>query len=96
MSMRQFGVCGGDGFGGPCRFYPAFERADDVELIGAGAAAAVHHAGDHEETIPVVLIRAHVFEDDSNKRMVFGGDGAGTSVVPTVIHEELAAAGLEG
>lgn len=45
---------GGDGFGRLVLFAPAFERGEGVELIGAGAAAAMSHAGDHEETKPVV------------------------------------------
>ena len=42
-------------------FEPAFERGEGVELIGACAAAAMGHSGDHKETKPVVLIRAHAF-----------------------------------
>src|SRR5215204_5574903 len=54
---------GCDGFGGLVLFAPTFERGENVELIGAGAAAAMGHAGDHEKTKPVVLRRAHVFQD---------------------------------
>ena len=52
---------GCDGTGGLVLFAPTFERGKSVELIGAGAAAAMGHARDHEETKPVVLIRTHVF-----------------------------------
>ena len=88
---------GGDGFGGLVLFAPAFERGEGVELIGAGAAAAMGHAGDHEKTKPVVLIRAHVFQDGLVIRDgIQGGDrAAGTSVAPTVIDEELAPARFE-
>src|SRR5262245_49854921 len=53
---------GGDGFGGFVLFEPTFERGEGVELIGACAAAAMGHSGDHKETKPVVLIRAHEFQ----------------------------------
>src|SRR5262245_12489159 len=80
---------GGDGIGRRVLFAPAFERGEGVELIGAGAAAAMGHAGDHEETNPVVLIRAHLFQDGLVIRdRIEGGDrAAGTSVAPTVIDE---------
>jgi hypothetical protein len=70
----------GDGFRGLVLFTPAFERRDGVELIRAGAAAAMGHAGDHEEAKPVVLIRAHVFQDGLVIRNgIKGGDRARNS-----------------
>ena len=80
--------------GGLVLFAPTFERGESVELIGASAAAAMGHAGDHEESKPVVLIRAHVFQDGLVIRDgIKGGDrAAGTSVAPTVINEELSPA----
>src|SRR5258708_25253830 len=55
------------------------------------------HAGDHEKTKPVVLVRANEFQDGLVIRDgIQGGDrAAGTSVAPTVIHEELASASFE-
>jgi hypothetical protein len=88
---------GGDRFWGLVLFAPAFERSQLIELIGAGPSPAMIHPGDHKKTKPVVLVRAHVFQD----RLVIrdgiqGGDRAvGTSVAPTVIHEELAPACFE-
>src|SRR5262249_21948720 len=38
---------GCDGFGGLVLFAPTFQRSESVELIEAGATAAVGHAGDH-------------------------------------------------
>ena len=88
---------GCDGLGGLVLFAPTFERGEGVELIWAGTAAAMGHAGDHEETKPVLLIRAHVFQDGLVIRDgIKGGDrAAGTSVAPTVIDEELAPACFE-
>src|SRR5262249_33531412 len=88
---------GGDGLGGLVLFAPAFERGEGIELIGAGAVAAMGHAGDHEESQPVVLIRAHAFQDGLVIRDgIQGGDrAAGASVAPTVIDEELAPARFE-
>ncbi len=54
---------GGDSFWGLVMFAPTFERSELIELIGAGTTAAMGHAGDHEKTKPVVLIRAHLFQD---------------------------------
>jgi hypothetical protein len=54
---------GGDELRGFVLFAPTFEGGEGVELIGASAAAAMRHAGDHEETKPILLIRAHVFKD---------------------------------
>ena len=88
---------GRDGLGRLVPLAPAFERGDRLEPIGARAAAAMGHAGDHEQTKPVVLIRAHPLQDG-----LVIGDGierrdraARTSVAPTVIDEELASARLE-
>src|SRR5439155_8055012 len=88
---------GCDGTGGLVLFAPTFERGKSIELIGAGAAAAMGHAGDHEETKPVVLIGAHLFQDglvirDSIERR-YGA--AGAPVAPTVIDEKLAPARFE-
>ncbi len=87
---------GRDGFGRLVLFAPAFEPGEGVELIGAGAAAAVGHAGDHQETKPVLLIRAHLFQDGLVIRdgIESGDRAAGTSVAPPVIEEELAPACL--
>src|SRR5262249_29186762 len=40
-------------------FAPALERTHVIHLIRTGAASAVSHAGNHEETHPVVLLRTH-------------------------------------
>src|SRR5262245_22187043 len=78
---------GRDGFWGLVLFAPTFESGEGVELIGARAATAMRHAGDHEETKPILLIRAQAFQDG-----LVIGDGiqggyraAGTAVAPTVI-----------
>src|SRR5437773_5093010 len=42
---------------------PVFHRADRVEGVRAGAAAAMRHAGDHEEAHPGVLALTHFLED---------------------------------
>src|SRR4051794_18916463 len=88
---------GCDGFGGLVLFAPTFERGESVELIGAGAAAAMGHAGDHEDTKPVLLIRAHVFQDGFviGDGIKGGYRAAGTPVAPTVIDEELTPARFE-
>ena len=44
----------GNGFGGFILLAPAFERGKSVELIGAGPAAAMGHAGDQEAAQLVV------------------------------------------
>ena len=54
---------GGDGFWGLVLFAPAFERSELIELIGTGPSPAMAHPGDHKKTKPVVLVRAHVFQD---------------------------------
>src|SRR5437588_1456159 len=88
---------GGDRFWGLVLFAPAFERSQLIELIGAGPSPAMIHPGDHKKTKPVVLVRPHVFQDGLVIRDgIQGGDRAvGTSVAPTVIHEELAPACFE-
>ncbi|MEO8662396.1 MAG: hypothetical protein ABI693_28295, partial [Bryobacteraceae bacterium] len=55
------------------------------------------HPGDHEQAKPVVLIRAHLFQDGVVIRdgIEGGNRSAGTAIAPTVIDEELASAGLE-
>src|SRR5262249_13733310 len=42
------------------RFAPSLERAYEVDLIRSRTAAAVLHAGRHEEADPVVLLRTHL------------------------------------
>src|SRR5206468_5383280 len=88
---------GGDRFWGLVLFAPAFERSQLIELIGAGPSPAMIHPGDHKKTKPVVLVRAHLLQDGIVIRDgIQGGDRAvGTSVAPTVIHEELAPACFE-
>src|SRR4051794_4055039 len=68
-----------------------------MELIGAGPSPAMVHPGDHKKTKPVVLVRAHAFQDGLVIRDgVQGRDrAAGTAVAPTVIHEELASVCFE-
>src|SRR5438132_3609511 len=44
------------------RLPPPLEDGEHVELIGALPAAAVRHAGDHEQTQPVALIPAHFLQ----------------------------------
>src|SRR5882757_1280998 len=88
---------GGNRFWGLVLFAPAFERSELIELIGAGSPPAMVHAGGHRAPKPVVLVRAHVFQDRLIIRDgIQGGDRAArTSVAPTVIHEELAPACFE-
>ena len=88
---------GGDRFWGLVLFAPAFECSELIELIGAGPSPAMIHPGDHKKTKPVVLVRAHLLQDGIVIRDgIQGGDRAvGTSVAPTVIHEELAPACFE-
>src|SRR5262245_57122308 len=44
-------------------FDPFLERADRIERVDSGTAAAVAHAGRHEKTHPVTLIPAHLVKD---------------------------------
>src|SRR5262245_38521981 len=49
--------------GSDALFNPFLQRADRVERVDAGTAAAMAHSRSHEETHPVALTLAHLVED---------------------------------
>src|SRR5437879_2054967 len=72
---------------------PALAGVHPVDLVGTRSAAAMLHAGNHVELVPVVLLVAHFLQ---NARMiidaVFRRDEL---IVPAVVYEELAAVRFE-
>ena len=82
---------GNDGGRGFAVFYPGFEGREGVELVGAGAAAAMVHAGDEEQAGAggrgfAVQLRQLAVEGDGLRRWDRG-------VAGTVVDDQLAALG---
>ncbi len=96
-----------DGAGRGSFFDPLFERKIETvlgvgwrcgncraEIIRAGPAAAVLHAGNHEDADERVGILLAHFCDDAVV-VINGVESGDRGIVPAVINDELAAAGFE-
>ena len=92
--MPETTAAGFDAPRGVRGLYPVDQRGSSVKNAGAYAAAAVEHAGDHEQAGEVLGVGSHFVDYlfivfNAHSRVELG-------VGPAVVHEEFAAVATEG